>query len=217
MGKEEFKRAIPYLIRVQEEAPDNPSVLWNLGLSFAATGQHREAINTWKNYRRVDPDYWQARSKLVQSYQAIGDLKARDEEIKALYQYRDTASDPKIKTEERFCREQTVIAKRSVFVFEYFAPAGDRMQYWRFCILNKKGEVDYYLSLGSYETTTSIARELGEIAKDARLYHLDEYTGNAHWTYAFFKTKPSYEEVRAAVVDVLEGKLKPISGTTRSR
>jgi hypothetical protein len=104
-----------------------------------------------------------------------------------------------------------------VFVFEYFSPSGDRAQYLRFCVLNKKGEVDYYISLGSYDSTTEIARELGEIAKDQRLYHLDEYTESHHKTYAFFKTKPDYEEVRAAVVNALEGKLKPISGTTRQR
>jgi tetratricopeptide (TPR) repeat protein len=216
MGKRDYKRAIPYLIRVQKDVPDNSSVLWNLGLAFAATGEHSKAIQTWQSYRRIAPDDWQARAKLVQSYQALGDIKARDEEIKSLYEYHKNSSDPKVNTAERFCREQAVMGKRSVLVFEYFSPSGDRQQFLRFCVLNKKGEVDYYISLGSYESTTEIARELGEIPKNERLYHLDEYTDNHHATYGFFKTKPDYDEVRSMVLSVLEDKRKPISGTTRS-
>jgi tetratricopeptide (TPR) repeat protein len=214
MGKGEYKRAIPSLIRVQTDAPVATSLLWNLGLAYAATGEHRKAVETWKSYRRIAPGDWQARAKLVQSYQALG-TKARDEEIKSLYEYRKNSSDPKVNTAERFCREQGVMGNRSVFVFEYFSPSGDRKQFLRFCVLNKKGEVDYYISLGSYDSTTEIARELGEIPKNERLYHLDEYTDTQHKTYAFFKTKPGYDEVRSVVLSVLEGKLKPISGTTR--
>jgi tetratricopeptide (TPR) repeat protein len=216
MEKQDYKRAIPYLTRVQADLPVDSSVLWNLGLARAATGEHAKAMETWKSYRKIAPDDWQARAKLVQSYQALGDTKARDEEIKSLYEYRNNSPDPKVNTAERFCREQTVMGKRSVFVFEYFSPSGDRKQFIRFCVLNQKGDIDYYLSLGSYDSTTEIARELGEIPKDGRMYHLDEYTENHHATYGFFKTKPDYDEVRPMVVNVLEGKLKPTSGTTRS-
>jgi tetratricopeptide (TPR) repeat protein len=216
MEKRDYKRAIPYLVRVQAEAPVETSVLWNLGLAYASTGEHLKAVETWESYRHIAPDDWQARAKLVQSYQALGNTKARDDEIKALYEHRNNSSDPKVNGAERFCREQTMMANRSVFVFEYFSPTGDRQQFLRFCVLNKKGEVDYYFSLGSYDSTTEIARDLGEIAKNERLYHLDEYTDTRHRTYAFFKTKPDYDEVRSMVLRVLEGKLKPISGTTRS-
>lgn len=216
MGKKDYKRAIPYLTRVQTDLPVDSSVLWNLGLAFAAIGEHAKAIETWQSYRKIAPDDWQARTKLVQSYQALGDVKERDEEIKSLYEYQKNSSDPKVNSAERFCREQAVMGKRSVYVFEYFSPSGDQKQFLRFCVLNKKGDVDYYISLGSYDSTTEIARELGEIAKDQRLYHLDEYTDNRHSTYAFFKTKPEYEEVRSMVLSVLEGKLKPTSGATRS-
>jgi tetratricopeptide (TPR) repeat protein len=216
MGKGDYKRAIPYLNRVQTDLPLDTSLLWNLGLAYAATGEHLKAVDTWKSYRKIAPGDWQARAKLVQSYQALGDTKTRNEEIKSLYDYRKNSSDPKVNTAERFCREQGTMANRSVFVFEYFSPSGDRKQYLRFCILNKKGDVDYYISLGSYDSTTEIARELGEIPKSERLYHLDEYTDNQHKTYAFFKSKPDYDEVRSVVLSVLEGKRKPISGTTRS-
>lgn len=122
MEKGQHKQAIPYLNRVQRELPDNPSVLWNLGMAFAETSDHPRAVETWRSYRRVAPDDWRARAKLVQAYQALGDIKARDGEIKSLYEYRKNSSDPKVNTAERFCREQSVMARRSVFAFEYFSP-----------------------------------------------------------------------------------------------
>src|SRR5256885_3037917 len=85
MEKQDYKRAIPYLVRVQSDLPVDTSVLWNLGLAYAATGDHSKAVETWKSYRRIAPDDWPVRAKLVQSYQALGETRARDEEIKSLY------------------------------------------------------------------------------------------------------------------------------------
>jgi tetratricopeptide (TPR) repeat protein len=215
MEKGQHKKAIPYLERVQKELPDDPSVLWNLGLALAETGAHSKAVETWRSYRRAAPDDWLARAKLVQGYQALGDLKARDDEIKSLYDYRENSSDSKVKAAERFCREQSVLAGRSVFVFEYFSPQGPWQKYFRFSVLNKKGDEAFYLSLGSYDVTTEIARELGEIPKNERMYHLDEYGGNLHKTYGLFKAKPEYDQLRRMVLDILEGKLKPVSASSR--
>lgn len=81
--------------------------------------------------------------------------------------------------------------------------------------MDKKGEEEFHISLGSYDDTTEIARELGEISKNERLYHLDEYRGTQHKTYAFFKTKPDYDRIRPTVLNILEGKLTPISASSR--
>lgn len=214
MEKGQHKQAIPYLKRVQMELPENPSMLWNLGLALAETGNHPGAAEIWRSYRRVDPDDWRARAKLVQAYQALGDIKARDGEIKSLYEYRKNSSDAKLNAVDRFCREQSVMAGRSVFAFEYFSPQGSRQKYFLFSVVNKKGDEEFHISLGSYDSTTQIARELGEISMGQRLYHLDEYRGALHKTYAFFKEKPDYDKVRTTVVSVLEGKLKPMSASS---
>jgi len=58
-----------------------------------------------------------------------------------------------------------------------------------------------------------MSRELGEISKDQRMYHLDRYEGSVHMTYGFFTDKPDYDHVRRMVVDILEGKSKPISAS----
>jgi tetratricopeptide (TPR) repeat protein len=213
MQKEQFNQAIPYLKRVQKDLPDNPAALWNLGIALVETGEHQKAAETWRSLRRVAPEDWRAISKLVQAYQALGDIKSRDAEIKALYQFRKSSLDPKVKDRERFCREQSDMAGQRVFAFEYFSPQGPWKKYFLFSIVDKKGIEQSNISLGSYDVTTEISRELGETSKDQRLYHLDAYQGSLHTTYAFFEEKPEYDRVRPMVVNILEGKLKPISGS----
>jgi hypothetical protein len=65
--------------------------------------------------------------------------------------------------------------------------------------------------------TTAIARELHEIPKEARLYHLDRYDKGVHSTLGFFEEQPSYEVVRKAVVDALEGRSSKPAGQRKPR
>jgi hypothetical protein len=84
----------------------------------------------------------------------------------------------------------------------------------RFSILDKKGDEQFYISLGSYDFTTDVVRELGEIPKDSRIYHLDLYNGRVHETYAFFEERPGYDRLRPMVISILQGKSKPISASS---
>ncbi len=52
------------------------------------------------------------------------------------------------------------------------------------------------VSLGSYEATTQISREMGDIKKTQRLYHMDLYAPNSHSTLGFFKKPLSYEAAK---------------------
>jgi len=53
---------------------------------------------------------------------------------------------------------------------------------------------------------------------DQRIYPLDGYwPGGAHATYGFYKGTPTYETVRAVVIDVLEGRRRAISGFAPTR
>ena len=100
-----------------------------------------------------------------------------------------------------------------VMVMEWFELEGERAVRYAFHILDDKGKSTRRISLGSYDVTTQIARELGEIGKDARIFHLDGYTPGKHATYGMFKKEPTYEETRAMVVKVLKDEMKPLSRT----
>jgi hypothetical protein len=143
---------------------------------------------------------------MVQAHQALGDNKARDRQIKDLRALRARSPNTELGTAERFCREQLVVAGRKVLVFETFEPQGPQQIFYRFAVTDDAGKETTSLSLGSYDATTQIARDMGAIAKTGRAYHLDRYEGTNHTAYAHFNSKPSYEIVRKAVIEILQGK-----------
>ena len=64
--------------------PGIPNAHWNLGLWHSALEQPDAALRSWLAYRRLNPDDWHVRAKLVQAYQALGDTVARNDERAAL-------------------------------------------------------------------------------------------------------------------------------------
>jgi hypothetical protein len=188
--------------------PDHPDALWNIGVWYAETGRHREALDTWKSYRRISPWDWRARAKLIQAYQALGEIDLRDRERTAIVEWYAAADQEDRPEWGMFCREQFQVGERRVLAFEYFAPAGNRLVFLRFSVLNDEGREESWYSLGSYDVTTEIARSTHEIGENDRIYHLDHYAEGFHAPLAFFDRMPPYEAVRYAVVDAIERNLR---------
>ena len=212
------REAIAFFLIANQAQPDSVGVLWNLGISSAEIGEHREALKYWQAFRKQRPQEWRGLAKLVQTYQALGDIAARDRERAALIeQYKNAPPQSDLGRTEMFCREQMVIAGRKVLGFEYFAPQGERRVFYAFIVVSEAdgNQEDFRLSLGSYDATTQIAWEMGSLPRDKRIYHLDKYQGQNHWTYGLYEEPQSYEAVRTQVVEVLSGRAQVLSSTTR--
>jgi hypothetical protein len=118
---------------------------------------------------------------------------------------------------DRFCREQFVSRDGKSLRLKSLNRRGERRIFYRFSIVDfKTGDESAFISLGSYDVTTQIARELGVITDSQRLYHIDRYVGGGHETFAFSKTKPSYETVRETVRKIMSGTAEVISGISPS-
>jgi hypothetical protein len=98
-------------------------------------------------------------------------------------------------------------------VFETFAPDGDRRVFYTFYVLTPAGEQLGYFSFGSYDQTTAVAREVGKVGPDGRLYHLDWYAPREHRTYGFYTALPPYREARALVLAALSGETPVLSSS----
>lgn len=191
-----------------------PAVYWNLGLSAAEVGDNHKALQAWLSYREVHPNNWQVRAKLVQTYQALGDLAARDQARADLFALWQAGTDKQLNSEPIFCREQFKQDGRKVMVLEYFNPSGPRQVVYSFVVLQESGQQDFKISLGSYDRTNQIALELGQRPSDKRIYHLDLYRANLHETHGMYLGQPSYDETRLAVVNVLSRKIPAIAGAS---
>jgi len=211
------REAIAFFQLAYQANPEGVGVLWNLGLSSAELGEHREALKYWLAFQKLRPQEWRAQAKLIQTYQALGDTAARDKvRDELLAKHRAVAPDSDLGRNEMYCREQMVVAGRKILAFEYFEPKGARRVFYAFIILNQEdpGKEDYRYSLGSYDSTTQIAWETGSLSRDKRIYHLDKYEAKSHWTYGLYEEPQSYEAVRARVVEAMNGRAQPLSGTS---
>ena len=211
MEKGLFAEAVPILEALAGEY-ENEDIFWNLGLAATEIHANDKALNAWLGYRRVAPNDWRGRAKLVQAYQAVGNLKGRDEERAALINLWEMGKDANLKKEATFCREQIIEANWRVFVLEHFRPAGEYMVVYTFEV-RAPGAENYRISLGSYEGTNQVGWETGRRPRNVRLYHLDLYRPKLHETYGFYEGPPSYETVRAAVMSIIAGESNALSST----
>lgn len=201
MDEDRFSEAIPLLTKIYDFNNSYTSVLWNLGIATAALGNHSEASKYWNEYIELDNSNWRVYEKLIQSYQALNMLEEREStRLKILEFYRSNRD--QFSDVEEFCIERYSLNNKKVFSYESFEPNGEYMIFYTFYFLNGDGtSAEYKYSLGSYENTTKIARELGEIGPTERVYHLDWYRQDAHKTIGFFSRLPDYEELRRLVLE----------------
>jgi hypothetical protein len=178
--------------------------------------QPKEALVYWSRLKVLDPEDWGLRIKLIQAYEASGQRKERDAERARLIKLRKGSSDAGLRKLRFYCRDQFVVSKARVMVFEYFELEGDEAVRWSFNVFNADGRsVKARYTLGSFRITNAIAREQKLIKPGERLFHLDGYQqdGQAHEFFASFVGEPDYDRVKAAVLEILQGKRKPRSGT----
>lgn len=214
MEANKYVEALPLLDYLRANYP-TASVYWNLGIVATETGDYSKALQAWLAYRKADPGRWQARAKLVQTYQALGDIEKRDSERAALFALWQANTVSDLSSQQMYCREQFRVDGHKVLALEFFKPFSPAMVVYSFVVVNSAGETEYRVSLGSDDVSNEIALELGDRTKDVRDYYLDLYRQNYHATYGMYQGQPSYEIAREGAVGAISGKSKPMSSSTR--
>lgn len=204
-----------HLLAAIELKPDDLDTHYNLGQLYQNTKQHRSAIKQFERVVELAPNDWRAIAKLVQENEAVNAYDARDSAIEKIYDVWRANVDEELTEQGFYIREQGKVENGKFFVLEYFELNGERARKFVFKLRDElTGEPKFEVSLGSYEGTTEIARSIGNISPDQRLYHLDGYIPNgSHYTYAFFDSLPSYEAVKEIALKALADDHKVISST----
>jgi tetratricopeptide (TPR) repeat protein len=217
MGEKKYCDALARYKEGLTSSPDDTSLLYNGGMAAFQCKQYPVAVDLWSRLKALDPSDWQTRTKLIQAYQALGKLSEREEERAALFDLRKQDSSGDLAKQVEYCRDQFEAGGERVMAFEYFELKGDRALRYVFSVIDEsKQEEKYRLSLGSYDTTNAIWHETTKPRpkKTDRLFHLDGYYDWGHATYGMYFPEPSYDEVRTAVIEVLEKKKNPVSTST---
>ena len=211
--KEELNAAL-------KENPENRSALYNLGLLNYLDGAAEESIDPWIKLESLEPNDWQLKAKIIQAYSASGQKEERELRIKELRRLRSSGKFPDLSEATFFIRDQFQAGEFYVHVFDYYDMNAEwRMGpiAWKFYLTKDGEDVERFISLGSYDSTTQIAREMGDIGEDDRIYHLDEYwSDGSHATHGMYKNKPGYDPIKPKVVQILKGEASPRSSSQPS-
>ena len=186
----------------------------NIGQVYQDLGKHEESLKAYQGGLKVRPDDWRIVAKTIQLHQALQQIPQRDKALKQLRKLYDSGKVDR----PLFCREQFKHGGKNIMAFEYFKLEGERAVRYVFHVIDPKtGKSLRRFSLGSYEITNAIAREQGTIKAGQRLYHLDRYDPDgSHWTLGMYvdPKQITYEATRKRLIAALDGKLRPVSGTT---
>jgi Tfp pilus assembly protein PilF len=212
------ERAEKHYLAALEQEPDDLDSNYNLGQLYQNTSQHRLAIRYFSRIIELDATEWRAIAKIVQESEALGEIEARNAAIDRIYEVWREGVSKELQDQGFYIREQKQVEGGKLFVLEYFELRGNRARKFVFKLQDPAtGQIKFDVSLGSYDETTQISRELGNIEADERIYHLDGYGPNgSHYTFAFFDAPPEYEVVREMALKALSGELSAISSTVPS-
>ncbi|HEX6279582.1 MAG TPA: hypothetical protein VFZ49_06140 [Pyrinomonadaceae bacterium] len=216
LEKKEYSSAQSNYEAILKVLPDDPAVLYNGGFAAFLNNDNDTALRLWSRLKSLDPDDWQVRAKLIQTYQRLEKIADRDRERTELFNMRKSGKNKELNQQIEYCRDRFGAGGRSVLAFELFEFKGPRGMRYVFSVMSDDGTEDYRISLGSYDMTNAIWRETTKPTpkEGERLFHLDGYFKNgAHATYAMFPGEPTYEATKKMVTGVLEKKFKPVSAT----
>jgi hypothetical protein len=181
-------------------------------------GQFEQSVRYWVKLKKLSPHDWQLRAKLIQTYEANGQKKKRDQEINELRDLHDNGKNPKLTKSKFFIRDQFMVGNIRVFVFDYYNMDAEWHMgplAWKFDLTKDGKAIDGFISLGSYDSITQLARASNAIKPNERVYHLDGYWGDGtHLTYGIYHKKPDYDWTKEKVVAILENKLEAITSAT---
>ncbi len=213
VNSEQYTEALPLLKDLASQLPQSPGVFWNLGLAAAQSRDERLALHAYSRYHELAPEERRGFYKLIQTYQALGRLKERDQLREQLIAYRNALPSNERDQLAFYVRDQFDVAGQHFMVLEYFEPQSPMRLYYKFTSVDGNHKAIYNFTLTSGDTETTAVRRLGQIGADDRLYGLDKNEHGKSTLYGLMKSLPSYDEVRSrvidAVTDAVEGKPIP--------
>lgn len=192
---------------------------YNLGVKFHMEKKYQTALDAFEHGVLLDEGDIQMQGKIVQLHETLQQFNKRDDKLEEIYaQYLNGAFGKEI----RICRDQFSLdncvhageKKVHVFVYEYFELVGDMAVKYLFqCLDETQKRVLFRVSLGSYTLSNQMYMELHHTTN--RVYHLDSYFPNQHFTLDFYegidipgkitKVAMSYDALKKKVIGYITG------------
>ena len=197
-------------------APNDANLVYGVATTSLSLEDMEEARKQLLHYKEIEPDDWRGPAALIRVYQAIGDKAARDAERQTIYSLYKKAN--KADFPAHFWRDKFTAGEPARFVeaYEAFEFEGRFQAKYTFAVYeNAEDEKPIGLiQVESMDADTEMARQLGQIGPDQRVYTLDWNGPDGHRTYDYFTAEPQYDDLKVMVEEILSGKRQPASSST---
>ena len=160
------------------------------------------------------PAGWEITTQLFQN---AGDLPRRDAALRQLIQAQQSLMDREQRGRQFVIRDRIDAHGHVVFVQDHFDTGGPDAIRYVFIPEKEAQNVRNYLIVQTDTNTSDNWRQAGILPRDKRLFHLDSVYetpggGQTQAMYATWTDPPDYDVVRAKVLEIMAGTVKPMSG-----
>ena len=198
-------------------SPENQNALYFSALINFRMGNADAARGRLERVVKLAGNYFAAWQLMVQVTQAQGDLVRRDVAIERLKLAIKTAIDPGIRNKEDFIRDRIPIGDRALLAVDFFERDGSDFTRYQFSLDDPRVDQERGLLLRTDTETTENWRDTALLPPARQLFHLDLVDsrpdgGDNVAIYQFYVGEPDYDTVRAEVVKILRGEVRPLSG-----
>jgi tetratricopeptide (TPR) repeat protein len=196
--------------KISKETDSYITVLFNIGLMESLNGNHDKAEPIFLEILQLAPDDYQTYAKLIQVYYHRREYDKAKPYKDKLYEaskkglLKDNLAD-------MFCFDQFKWNDKLIQAFERYEEGPKKTIYYKhlFYVVTADNKIEYRIQT-EYSPITD---ELGE-AK----YILCMSKGDIHYTFSVgFNDDFKYEDLKAAVIAILDGKLKAGASSRRSK
>ncbi len=215
--------ALAEALAVLKTAPNEPRALFVAARVNQDEGRLAEALRHAEALTRHHPGLVLAWEVALQVYQANGDRPQRDWALKQLIATQAASLDRAQRGRQFIIRDRFAAFGHVLLVQEHFDTGGPDSVRFLFLLEKESTSPRNVLVVQTDSHTTENWREAGILGPGRRLFHLDsifetrpggQNRGDTPGVamYATWADPPDYDAVRAKVLEVMSGKVKPMSG-----
>ncbi len=212
----QFEKALASFQKVLEVDPEDATA--NLLAASAALNlfQGDGAVTYAENARRLAPNDWRVDTTLVTAYAVDGKIAERDAIRAKLVALHNSPDAPDAMKANGFLLDLFKVKKYRVETVQYFKPIGKFHTYYRFLVRNMAGKRlwEYELQSDDFAQKSWAQAHVQEAITGGREFTLESDFGGTHVEYRLFSGDPSYDEVRAVVVQLLTERTEPFPAET---
>lgn len=217
----QFSAALSGAESILAANPASPKANKLVGVVLLDQQKSADALPYFQKALQLAPKDPTVHGLLLQAYAESGDKINRDAQRDILRNLHSDGKHPGFARVPAYLIETIPVGDKIIQATEFYEPFGKFHFYYRFNIFDAKGHMLSFIALESDDADQAVYAQQHpkEAADGQRRFSLDGYSKSAdgHVTqalYTFFNGKPTYDDLRALVVKLVQEGKDPTAPTT---